>query len=208
MERFEVKSSPTLRLNEADERQCLVTGETLPCTQMIRFVVAPDGAVTPDLERRLPGQGLWVQARHDLITQAIPLFSQMFNADCTAGAIHAAADLAGRVERLLMTKLQNMCGLMRKAGKIVVGFTKVSIALEKRHAHLVLQARDVALDGRTRIERLAAQAIVPVWAVLSSQELSHALGRENVMHAAATDIVAAKQLGIECDRIAGFQPSE
>ena len=33
-----------------------------PVAEMIRFVVAPDGSVVPDLKRRLPGRGIWVTA--------------------------------------------------------------------------------------------------------------------------------------------------
>lgn len=208
MERFEVSQRPPRRSSEADARQCLVTGETLPCDRMIRFVIAPDGAVTPDLDGRLPGQGLWVSARYDLISRAIPLFSQHAASDQSEAPVHSPADLASRVETLLHTKLQNMCGLMRKAGKIVIGFAKVSSALEKHRALLVLQARDAALDGRSRIERLARQAMVPVWTILSSQELSRALGRENIMHVAVIDNSAAEQVKTMCDRIMGYQPSE
>jgi ribosomal protein L7Ae-like RNA K-turn-binding protein len=208
MERFEVSTHSPRQSSEADARQCLVTGETLSCDDMIRFVIAPDGTVTPDLDRRLPGQGLWVRARYDLIARAIPLFSQHASADQTDATVYAAADLASRVEALLYTKLKNMCGLLRKAGKIVIGFTKVSSALEKHRAHLVLQARDAALDGRSRIERLARQVMVPVWTILSSEELSRALGRPNIMHVAVIDPSAAAQLKTECDRIMGYQPSE
>lgn len=208
MERFEVSTRPPRRPIEADARQCLVTGETLPCDHMIRFVIAPDGVVTPDLDRRLPGHGLWVGARYDLVANAIPLFSQHAASDLSDTPVHSPADLASRVEILLHTKLKNMCGLMRKAGKIVIGFAKVSSALEKHRAHLVLQARDAALDGRSRIEHLARQAMVPVWTILSSQELSRALGRENIMHVAVIDNSAAEQVKTMCDRIMGYQPGE
>ena len=33
-----------------------------PVDDMIRFVVGPDGAVVPDLKRKLPGRGMWVTA--------------------------------------------------------------------------------------------------------------------------------------------------
>ena len=45
------------RANEPTERTCIVTRETQPVDALIRFVVAPDGAVVPDLRRRLPGRG-------------------------------------------------------------------------------------------------------------------------------------------------------
>ena len=38
-----------------------------PVDDMIRFVVAPDGAVVPDLRRRLPGRGLWITATREAL---------------------------------------------------------------------------------------------------------------------------------------------
>ena len=39
-----------------------LTRAVKPVDELIRFVVAPDGAVVPDLKRRLPGRGVWVTA--------------------------------------------------------------------------------------------------------------------------------------------------
>ena len=49
-------------------RRCLATGETLPKSSLIRFVVAPGDAAVPDLAERLPGRGLWISARRDVFT--------------------------------------------------------------------------------------------------------------------------------------------
>ena len=45
------------------ERLCVATRRTRPVDDMIRFVVGPDGMLTPDLKRNLPGRGVWVTAR-------------------------------------------------------------------------------------------------------------------------------------------------
>lgn len=37
---------------------------------MIRFVRGPDGVITPDIRGRLPGRGVWVDARAELVAQA------------------------------------------------------------------------------------------------------------------------------------------
>ena len=51
--------------NEPTTRTCIVTREALPAERLIQFVAAPDGAVVPDLRRRLPGRGVWVTADAD-----------------------------------------------------------------------------------------------------------------------------------------------
>ena len=56
----EALASPTLR-------RCIVTRQALEKPAMIRFVIDPDGQVTPDLKERLPGRGLWVTATRDAL---------------------------------------------------------------------------------------------------------------------------------------------
>ena len=38
---------------------------------MVRFVAGPGGEVVPDLKRKLPGRGVWVTARRDLVDKAV-----------------------------------------------------------------------------------------------------------------------------------------
>ena len=38
------------------ERLCALTREVKPIDELIRFVAAPDGAIVPDLKRRLPAR--------------------------------------------------------------------------------------------------------------------------------------------------------
>ncbi len=51
-------------------RTCIVTRAERPPEEMIRFVLAPDGSVTPDLKRRLPGRGVWVTGSAEIVAQA------------------------------------------------------------------------------------------------------------------------------------------
>ena len=50
------------------ERRCIVAMERRPQGEMIRFVLSPDGQVTPDLAAKLPGRGAWVTAsrKHEI----------------------------------------------------------------------------------------------------------------------------------------------
>ena len=54
----------------APERRCLASGKVLPKGCLLRFVVGPDGQLVPDLAERLPGRGLWLQARQDMMEKA------------------------------------------------------------------------------------------------------------------------------------------
>ena len=54
------------------ERTCIVTRQSLPEERLIRFVAGPEGVVVPDLARKLPGRGLWVEAQRGVVEQAAP----------------------------------------------------------------------------------------------------------------------------------------
>src|SRR5579883_1956019 len=51
-------------------RRCIVTREVQPKERMIRFVLAPDRTVVPDLANRLPGRGMWLSASADVLERA------------------------------------------------------------------------------------------------------------------------------------------
>ena len=52
------------------QRIDLLTRERLPKQDLIRFVLAPNGEIVPDLKERLPGRGVWVTAAHDKVAEA------------------------------------------------------------------------------------------------------------------------------------------
>ena len=39
--------------------------------RLLRFVVGPDGDVVPDVDERLPGRGLWLTPRRDIVDRAV-----------------------------------------------------------------------------------------------------------------------------------------
>jgi len=67
------------------ERRDIVSGEVLGEARLIRFVAGPDGAVVPDLARKLPGRGLWVAAdRASVATAAKKTAPRTAAASCCA----------------------------------------------------------------------------------------------------------------------------
>jgi len=51
-------------------RRCIVTRERRAKETMIRFVLGPDRTIVPDLAARLPGRGIWLSARGDVLETA------------------------------------------------------------------------------------------------------------------------------------------
>ena len=51
-------------------RKCILTKELCYKSDLIRFVVGPNKLVVPDVAGRLPGRGLWLKAKKDIVTAA------------------------------------------------------------------------------------------------------------------------------------------
>ena len=171
------------------ERLCAVTRQSLDPSKLIRFVLSPDGAVVPDLERRLPGRGVWVGCDRKLVEKAVK--ANTFAKSLRARA-EAAADLAERVDTLMVKRLSGTLSLANKAGLAISGFEKVSAALDKGPVAVVLHGAEGSVDGRSKIDRKfkaiqgARGLAAPIVDVLTVDQMSLAIGRGSVVHAALT----------------------
>src|SRR5262249_58402582 len=102
-------------------RTCIVTGDEGTPERMIRFVIGPQGEVVPDLARKLPGRGLWIWAERTAVEQAV---ARKLFAKAARAAVSVPADLAERVERLLLGRALEDLSRARRAGRAVAGFVK------------------------------------------------------------------------------------
>ena len=182
-------------------RRCVATRAPRPAERMIRFVVGPGDALTPDLAGRLPGRGMWVSADRTALAQAL---ARNHFARAARSRVTADPTLVEQVEAMLLRRCLDLVGLARRAGGLVAGFDQVADWL--RHGGrcaLVLSARDGSADGRRRIEALARG--VPVLDPFTRDELGAAVGRDEVVHAALAEGGLAEQLLKELSRLRGFR---
>lgn len=184
------------------DRRCLVSGESTDPDVMVRYVVDPDGVVIPDLAGTLPGRGLWVRADALMVETAV---RKGLFAKAAKRSIRCPDDLAQQTQTLLARQIVDLLGLARRAGQAVSGFEKVRERLKGGEVVLLLSASDGALDGRRKLSALAEATDVAVIELLTVAELSFALGRENVVHAALAPGGLARRLKTECKRLAGFR---
>jgi hypothetical protein len=189
------------------ERRCIVSGEIMPDSHLIRFVAAPDGQVVPDVAAKLPGRGLWVTATRKAVTLAVEkkLFARAAKANVTA-----AADLAERAEKSLVARMLGDLGIARRSGALVLGFDNVLRALDSaRPPGVLIEAIDGSGDGKRKLYNAAhARGMKPkVLECLTSAELGLALGRENVIHAAVQPGGLAERLTFDAERLQGFRPA-
>ena len=180
-------------------RRCVVTRERDYRARMIRFVVSPDRVVTPDLLAKLPGRGIWLSARRDVLLTAR---SKGAFARAARGQVSVPADLLEVVHAGLSRRVVELLGLARRAGQAVAGFQKSREWLQSRRVGIVIQAWDGSRDERSRL--MSGVRDVPAAAPLSAQALGAVFGRDHVVHAAVAQGRLAEALGIEITRLQGM----
>jgi uncharacterized protein len=190
-------------LEKGPLRRCLVTREVRPKADLLRFVVGPEDRLLADPAERLPGRGLWLTPRRDIVAAAA---ARGLFAKAAGRRVALPGDLPAEVERLLRARCLALIGLARRAGQLRSGFEKVREDLKAGRVGLLLAARDGAPDGRQKLAALAGDR--PVIACLDSAELSAALGREKVVHAAVAEGGLAQRLRRELDRLQAMQAAD
>ena len=187
-------------------RYCAVNGEAKPVNELIRYVMAPDGTVVPDLKRRLPGRGIWVTATREALATAVArkAFSRGFKRE-----VAVTSDLLSLTERLLEQAALDALAICHKARRLAIGFGKTEAAVKHGAVVALVHATDGAAEGRRKLASAlqhrddATQiAIVDTFA---SAQLDLALGRSNVVHAALLAGPESEMFMARAARLAHFR---
>ncbi len=182
---IDARGSGRRRKSEAGERTCIVTRVAQPPERLIRFVLDPEGRVTPDIRHRLPGRGVWVTLSAEAIATAEKkkLFARAFKAPAIV-----EPGLAGRVEALLREAALAALSLARKSGSLTLGFTRIEGAIAEGKVAALIHAEEAGEDGVRKLDGAARRRgegqPVPTFRLFSGEQLSLALARPNVIHAA------------------------
>jgi len=168
---------------------------------MLRFVVAPDGQLVPDLAARLPGRGMWLSARADVIERAA---KRGAFAKATRGSASVPPDLRQRIEDGLLARISDHIGLARRAGQAVSGWQAAREWLQAGRAGLVVQASDGSPSERARLLGLRR---IPTVAPLTAAQLGALFGRDAAVHVAIAPGRLAENIAAEAARLAGVSLS-
>ena len=193
------------------ERTCVLTGKIKHSGHMIRFVDGPEGEIVPDVAQKLPGRGVWVTADKALIDSAlvdkrfVRAMSRALKRQVKEDQI--SVDLSARIEKLISKRLLGRLGLEKAAGRIVTGNEKVKSILKNQPSSVVmlLQARDASADGRSQMSVIARAVEVKEVGLFDREELSMALGRDNVVHAVLLKGGVLDQIEADLIRLGGFK---
>lgn len=188
-------------------RQCALRRTTAQDEDLLRFVCDPDGRVVPDIKRKLPGRGVWITATHEAVARSVreKVFARGFRR-----AVHVDDGLADAVADLLRRAALQDLSLANKAGSVVSGYAKVEKALSGRRPVILVHAADAARDGCRKLDRAAkarsgdlADDAQPI-ACFTSAELSAALGKDNVNHAAVAEDGAGRKWAWSAKRFVNY----
>ncbi|MGB0630371.1 MAG: RNA-binding protein [Alphaproteobacteria bacterium] len=190
----------TKQVKHMPERRCIYTRETVPRDGLVRFAISPDGEVVPDLEEKLPGRGLWLTARADIVRRACAenCFSRAARRN-----VSVPPDLADRLVTLLDRRCLDLIAMARRSGAAVAGFEKVRHALDAGEATLLIEATDGADDGREKIGRKAGGIeILSHW---TADQLGGPFGRDRAVHVAVLSKGLAERLVRDGRRLEGLR---
>jgi predicted RNA-binding protein YlxR (DUF448 family) len=194
--------------DETSQRTCIVTRARLAPEALLRFVLGPSNEVVPDLRRKLPGRGVWVQATRDAVAEAVrrKAFARGFKAPA-----NAPADLAEQVDALMERDALQSLAMANKAGLALAGAFKVETEIASARPAALIEASDGSPDGARKI----AAALMRRWGeeaagtprveLFASSQLDLALGRTNVIHAALRRGAASDAFLARCRRLAAYR---
>lgn len=188
-------------------RRCIVTRQTLPKEQMIRFVIGPMRELVPDLGGRLPGRGLWLVAKDEVLRKAL---KQGAFAKAARGPVGVPGDLGALIVSGLRQRVLDFLGFARRSGEAVAGREAVLDWLRHAKVALLIQASDGSPAERSRLIGGRTPGVdagelgFPVLTPLTAAELGGVFGRERAVHVAVSPGRMVSSLQAETARLAGF----
>ena len=157
---------------------CLSSGLKLDRTNLLKFVIAPDGSLILDLKDEFPGESFWVTSSRKILEASCKenLFSK-----ASSKKIHIPENFLLQVETLLVKQFNSTIGFCKRSGLLVWGFEKVRTTLLRKKALLRIEALDGSDGEKLKLDSIT---IVPVLQSLYAHEMAATLGRKRLVHCA------------------------
>ena len=181
------------------ERTCVLTRRKGTRDELIRLALGPDGRVAPDVRARAPGRGAWIAVARSELDSANAkgklkaALQRAFKSNC----VTVPVDLGERTEDALRQSALDRLGMEARAGNLINGADRIENAARSGKVALLVHAADASEDGRRKLDqawRVGGGGPKGVIFPEGRTILSMALGRENVVHVALTDPVAASRV--------------
>jgi hypothetical protein len=158
------------------QRSCISCRSTRDKKELLRFVLAPDRTLVPDLLSKLPGRGAYTCLNRECLLGAARKgqFARAFKGEVRFdGADHLIDQLVARLEE----RIGSYLALANKAGKVVSGSDLVMESIKKRKSGFVFIAIDISKDIGTKVMEMADRFAVPHTAVFDKDRLGAFIGK-------------------------------
>ena len=160
---------------------------------MIRFVLGPGREIVPDLAERLPGRGMWLSARGDVLESAI---SRGAFTRAARGPVVVPPGLPALLHQGLRSRIADLLGLARRAGQAVAGWQAAREWRSADRIALLVQASDGSPAERERLSGGGIAAVMPLTAAV--------FGRDHIVHVAVAPGRLAEAIRCEATRLSGL----
>ncbi|HJV34636.1 DUF448 domain-containing protein [Geomonas sp.] len=158
-------------------RSCLACRETRDKGGLLRFVLAPDRTLVPDLQQKLPGRGAYTCLKASCVRQAAlkKQFARGFKGEVQGAEGEA---LIRQVGEKLRERIASYISLANKGGKVVSGSDQVAERLKKGEAGLLFMATDISEESGEKFRGLARLHDTPAASFFDKEHLGALLGKE------------------------------
>ena len=159
------------------QRTCIACRETRDQSQLVRYVLAPDGRLLVDYRHKLPGRGAYTCVSAECLQRAVARkqFQRSFR-----GLRQAVSerDLQAALVQELSQRISNLVGMARKSQQAISGSNAVMEGLRQQGGYaLVLIAEDISAGIAEKIMELSERHEVPCFQLFSKGRLGQILGK-------------------------------
>ncbi|MCM0082040.1 DUF448 domain-containing protein [Geomonas sp. Red32] len=159
------------------ERSCLACREPKDKGSLLRFVLAPDRTLVPDLQQKLPGRGAYTCMKAGCVRLAVQKkqFARGFKGEVLGADAEA---LVKQVGERLVERIASYISLANKGAKIVSGSDQVSERLKKGEGGVLFVATDISADIGERFRGSAKAKGIPVISLFDKERMGALVGKE------------------------------
>lgn len=166
------------------ERRCIVTRDILSSDFALRFVADPRGIVVADIKGILPGRGVWLTCRSDIVAEAVN--KNLFSSGLRRRSLQYDSSLVSDVDSLLESRALGSLSMCRKAGRCVWGNERVKSAISSGDVVGLSHAIDASENSFAKLRSQAVSANLSdvLFRLFSVSQHDLSLGLSNIVQLA------------------------
>jgi uncharacterized protein len=189
------------------QRSCLACREVKDKKSLLRFVLAPDNTVVPDLQQKLPGRGVYTCLKGSCLTKAAQ--KKQFSRGFKGEVLGAEAEVLMRqVTEKLEERIAGYLCLANKSGKIASGSDQVMDKLKKGDVGILIIATDISTDIGQKFRGIAKLKGVACMALFTKDRLGELIGKELRSVLAVLDSGFIGPISLEMEKYRNFFEEE